>query len=82
MIPIGAYDPRWFMKPMHVMPEESVQIHLDVQSRLSVACHWGTFCLTDEPMDEPPKRLRAELARRAISPDTFRVLSIGETVAF
>src|SRR4051812_40291231 len=51
LIPIGAYAPRWFMQPVHVDPQEAVQIHRDVCSRLSVACHWGTFCLTDEPMD-------------------------------
>lgn len=81
-IPIGAYEPRWFMKPMHVMPEESVQIHLDVRSKLSVACHWGTFCLTDEPMSEPPERLARALQNAAIPPDCFRVLKIGETIEF
>jgi N-acyl-phosphatidylethanolamine-hydrolysing phospholipase D len=81
-IPIGAYEPRWFMKPMHVRPEESVQIHLDVHSKLSVACHWGTFCLTDEPMDEPPKRLQWELARRSMDSASFRVLDIGGVVPF
>jgi len=55
-IPIGAYEPRWFMRHYHITPEEAFQIHLDVRSKKSVAIHWGTFMLTDERLDEPPKR--------------------------
>lgn len=80
MIPIGAYRPRWLMKPVHVDPGEAVQIHLDVRARKSVACHWGTFALTDEPLNEPPNLLRAELARKELPLDSFRALTIGETV--
>jgi N-acyl-phosphatidylethanolamine-hydrolysing phospholipase D len=80
LIPIGAYDPRWFMRPMHVNPEEAVQIHCDVGSKLSVAMHWGTFLLTDEPMDEPPKRLAAALEAAGRSQEEFRVLRHGETL--
>lgn len=47
-IPIGAYEPEWFMQPQHVNPEQAVQIHLDVKSKKSVGIHWGTFVLTDE----------------------------------
>jgi N-acyl-phosphatidylethanolamine-hydrolysing phospholipase D len=82
LIPIGAYAPRWFMQPVHVDPEQAVQIHLDVRSQLTVACHWGTFCLTDEPMDEPPKLLARALSAANISPESFRVLAIGETLPF
>ncbi len=82
VIPIGAYEPRWFMQPMHVNPEEAVQIHLDVRSRRSVASHWGTFCLTDEPMDEPPQRLRNALAAARLGEEEFRVLSIGESIEY
>ena len=82
VIPIGAYEPRWFMEPMHVNPEEALQIHLDVRSRLSVASHWGTFCLTDEPMDEPPKRLRKALSAARLGEEQFRALRIGETIDY
>lgn len=82
LIPIGAYAPRWFMQPAHINPGEAVQVHQDVRSKFSIACHWGTFCLTDEPMDEPPKLLAQSLAAARISPETFRILAIGETVSF
>ena len=52
-IPIGAYEPRWFMKTHHMNPEEALQVHIDIRSKKSVAIHWGTFILTDEPLDEP-----------------------------
>ena len=78
LLPIGAYDPRWFMAPVHVAPEESVRIHQDIGARQSVAMHWGTFVLTDEPMDEPPRRLRMALERQGISESEFRVMQHGE----
>ena len=81
IIPIGAYAPRWFMKPMHVNPEEAVQIHADVGSRKSVACHWGTFCLTDEPMSEPPVRLRAAMRSAGLREEDFLIPRIGESVS-
>ena len=80
LIPIGAYRPRWLMKPMHVDPEEAVQIHLDVRSRGSVAGHWGTFTLTDEPLNEPPLLLQRVLAQRSLPPGEFRVLNFGESI--
>lgn len=79
-IPIGAYEPRWFMKTKHVNPEEAVRIHEDIRARRSVAIHWGTFILTDEPLDEPPRRLREALEARGIRQEAFMVLEHGETV--
>lgn len=78
-IPIGAYDPEWFMKPVHVNPEEAVKIHQDVKSRYSVGMHWGTFTLTDEPMEEPPQRLAKALEAQSIPPEFFFVMQHGET---
>jgi Predicted Zn-dependent hydrolases of the beta-lactamase fold len=80
MIPIGAYRPRWLMQPMHLSPEEAVQAHIDLQSRLSIACHWGTFRMADEPLDEPPVMLRNELDDRCIESTEFRVLRIGQSI--
>jgi L-ascorbate metabolism protein UlaG (beta-lactamase superfamily) len=79
-IPIGAYEPRWFMHHHHIDPEEAVRVHRDVRSKLSVAIHWGTFILTDEPLDEPPVRLARARESSGIPPDEFRVLRHGETL--
>jgi N-acyl-phosphatidylethanolamine-hydrolysing phospholipase D len=80
ILPIGAYAPRWVMHPVHVDPKEAVQIHLDVRSQLSLGSHWGTFRLTDEPMDEPPVLLAAACEAAGVHPDHFQVLPIGKTL--
>ena len=79
LIPIGAYEPRWFMEVVHVDPEQAVQAFLDLQARHMVPVHWGTFDLADEPIQEPPERLRAAATDAGI-PDQVHVLDVGETV--
>ena len=79
-IPIGAYEPRWFMKSHHVNPEEAVQIHKELRTQKSVAIHWGTFILTDEPLDEPPKRLAGALQKNQITQEDFLVPQHGQTL--
>jgi L-ascorbate metabolism protein UlaG (beta-lactamase superfamily) len=79
LLPIGAYEPRWFMARAHINPAEAVQAHLDLNPRLSVAMHFGTFQLTDEPIDEPVRALQVALAERGIDPSRFRVPAFGET---
>lgn len=79
LLPIGAYEPRWFMKPYHVNPDEAVKIHMDIRSKYSVAMHWGTFILTDEPLDEPPLKLLEALEKYQISRTEFEIYSHGET---
>ncbi len=80
LLPIGAYDPPWFMEKQHMNPEQAVQAFADLGARRLVAMHWGTFKLTDEPLDEPPRRLRAEWQRRGLREQALRVPAIGETV--
>lgn len=81
LISIGAYEPRWFMKEMHINPAEAVQIHQDIKSRHSIALQWGTFQLTSEPIDDPPLKLKEALAREKIPSEEFQLLKIGETRA-
>jgi L-ascorbate metabolism protein UlaG (beta-lactamase superfamily) len=78
-IPVGAYLPRWFMKDQHVDPDEAVQIHRDVKSRLSFGIHWGSFELTDEPLDAPIGELVEARARHGIASDAFVLFRHGET---
>jgi L-ascorbate metabolism protein UlaG (beta-lactamase superfamily) len=80
LVPIGAYEPRWFMRPAHVNPEEAVQVHLDLAPRLSIGMHFGTFQLTDEAIDEPVRALRKALAHRGVPEGAFRVPAFGETI--
>ena len=78
-LPIGAYEPRWFMGAMHLNPEEAVRAYLELGSRTAVAMHWGTFDLTDEPPDEPPNRLGAALQKAGIPSERFFLMQHGET---
>jgi len=79
LLPIGAYEPRWFMRQHHVNPEEAVQAHLDLQPRRSVGMHFGTFQLTDEAIDAPTSALRQAQARAGVAHAEFDVLGFGET---
>lgn len=79
LIAVGAYEPRWFMKDQHVNPAEAVQIHLDLQAKHSVGVHWGTFNLTDEPLDQPPADLAVALAAKGLKEDDFFLMAVGET---
>jgi L-ascorbate metabolism protein UlaG (beta-lactamase superfamily) len=82
MVPLGSYEPRWFMKQMHVNPDEAVQIHKDMHSRLTIGVHWGTFRLSDETMMKPVEDLNLALEKNNISSDEFRILKFGETLNF
>ena len=79
ILPIGAYEPRWFMSDQHMNPEESVTAFRDLGAELALAHHYGTFQLTDEAIDAPVKALAAARTAAGIAPETFRVLAPGET---
>lgn len=79
MIPIGAYEPRWFMSAQHCDPAEAVQIHREVGARLSLAMHWGTFQLTDESREAPVEALAVARAAAGLAAGEFRALAPGES---
>lgn len=78
-IPIGAYEPRDFMKSAHLNPEDAVKAFQDLGAEYAFGIHWGTFKLTLEKMDEPPKRLKRSLRDAGISEQVFRTLQHGES---
>jgi len=78
LLPIGAYEPRWFMKWQHMDPAEAYQAYLDLRAQAMIGMHWGTFDLTDEPLDLPPKLLARVVRERGGDPERARVLAIGE----
>jgi L-ascorbate metabolism protein UlaG (beta-lactamase superfamily) len=82
MVSIAAYEPPEIMRMTHTTPEQSLQIFTDLAARTFVAMHWGTFDLSDEPLDEPPRRLRAAARARQIADDRVWVLAHGETRPF
>lgn len=79
ILPIGAYEPRWFMHPVHVSPEEAVQAFVDLSAKFMIPMHYGTFVLSDEPLDQPVKLAKSEFQRLGISLDRFLPLRIGES---
>ena len=82
LLPIGAYEPRWFMTPVHMNPEEAVRAHLDLRPRVSIGMHFGTFQLTDEGIDEPIRALERARDAHGVTADAFGVLGFGETKIF
>jgi len=79
LLPIGAYEPRWFMRDIHMNPEEAVQAHLDLGARRSVGMHFGTFQLTLEAIDDPVHALRAACRSHGVGDDDFRAPDFGES---
>jgi N-acyl-phosphatidylethanolamine-hydrolysing phospholipase D len=78
-LPIGAYDPAAIMKFVHMNPEEAIRAAIDLRATTAIAMHYGTFDLTDEPLDEPPRRFHAEATRQALDPVVAWTLDVGET---
>jgi N-acyl-phosphatidylethanolamine-hydrolysing phospholipase D len=79
LLPIGAYEPRWFMRYLHMNPEEAVAACRALGARAMVPIHWGTFKLTDEAMDEPPLRAQAAWRAAGLPVEGYRQLLHGET---
>jgi L-ascorbate metabolism protein UlaG (beta-lactamase superfamily) len=80
LLPIGAYEPRWFMHAVHMNPAEAVQAHVDLRAKTSIAMHYGTFQLTSEGIDEPLHALAEARDRNGIASHAFCALDVGESV--
>jgi N-acyl-phosphatidylethanolamine-hydrolysing phospholipase D len=85
ILPIGAYEPRWFMGSVHMNPEDCVEAARQLSGgragdRIIVAAsHWGTFKLTEEPMNEPPMRMKAAWQTAGYDPGKLWIMRHGET---
>ncbi|KAK3619701.1 hypothetical protein LTR56_023852 [Elasticomyces elasticus] len=79
LIPIGAYDPRSIMSPMHANPYDSVNIFVDTKCKKALGIHWGTWVLTSEEVMEPPKVLKKALKWKGVEKDRFETCDIGES---
>jgi L-ascorbate metabolism protein UlaG (beta-lactamase superfamily) len=82
LVAIGAYEPPVIMRMTHTTPEEALALFTAVRARTFVAMHWGTFDLSDEPLDEPPRRLRAAVDRLGIEAERVWIFRHGETRAW
>lgn len=86
ILPIGAYEPRWFMRPMHMNPEDATNAYVSLSGTegsancVFVPSHWGTFRLTDEPLDEPPRRLMSAWTAARLPESRLRQLQPGGTI--
>jgi L-ascorbate metabolism protein UlaG (beta-lactamase superfamily) len=80
LLPVGAYAPRWFMKDQHMNPAEAVEAYRLCGARQAVGHHWGTFRLTDEGYDEPPRELASALRRAGLHARSFVTLMPGAIV--
>ena len=78
-VPIGAYQPASIMHFVHLNPDEAMQAARDVRADRVVGMHFGTFDLTDEPLDEPPQRFHAAASRLGFDPQRAWILAVGET---
>jgi len=79
LLPIGAYEPRWFMRQHHMNPREAVRAHLELRPRRSIGMHFGTFQLTDEAIDAPVAALRQAQADAGVAHGDFDILGFGES---
>jgi len=80
LLPIGAYEPRWFMQPIHMNPAEAVQAHLDLEASASIGMHFGTFRLTTEGIDDPLRALEEACRASNVPASRFRTLGFGESL--
>lgn len=81
MLPIGSYDPAWFMERQHMNPEQAGEAFLSLDAGSLVPMHWGTFQLTDEPLCEPERRMRRWWEERRPEGKRLHSLAVGQTIS-
>jgi len=82
LLPIGAYEPQWFMSYFHMNPAEAVQAHHDLESHQSIGIHFGTFQLTEEAIDAPVRDLATAMTKAGQDPESFVTLQEGVTTVY
>jgi L-ascorbate metabolism protein UlaG (beta-lactamase superfamily) len=80
LLPIGAYEPRWFMQSMHMNPDDAVRAHLDLGAQVSFGIHHATIQLTNEAIDQPVKDLLVALEAHGLHQNDFITPDVGETI--
>jgi len=80
LIPIGAYEPEWFMSAQHINPEEAIQVFLDVQAKNFIPMHYGAFRLADDTPKEALDRLLDAWEKRGLNKNSLYILKLGETL--
>lgn len=80
LLPIGAYEPRDFMRDQHMNPEDAVKAHMDLNSKKSFAIHFETFQMTDEGYEEPRQELLRQLSLKSLGKESFFIPQLGETL--
>lgn len=82
LLPIGGYEPRWFMQKYHMNPQEALQAFKELKAKVLIPLHWGVFDLTDEPMELPPKALRKAAETLTLTEEQVPVIPPGGTWYF
>ncbi|MBS4198299.1 MBL fold metallo-hydrolase [Bacillus sp. FJAT-49732] len=80
LMPIGAYEPEWFMSSQHVNPEEAVKAFLDTGANFMIPMHYGAYRLADDTPKEALDRMYSEWDKRELDKDRLKVIKIGETI--
>lgn len=82
LMPIGAYLPRWFMREVHVSPDEAVRAFVDLGAKKMLSIHWGTYDLADEDWDQPKRETIAAAKARNLNVADMGILDVGESIIF
>jgi L-ascorbate metabolism protein UlaG (beta-lactamase superfamily) len=79
LLPIGAFQPEWFMSPHHLSPKDALNAHFILKAQTSVAMHYGTFRLGDDKQNEPVETLQSAIAATDMGNTQFWIMLFGET---